>query len=70
MKKLNKGDLVYIPSGAMLHANDSHGTVQRIMKLAKPANLLITELSNLHFEVLYEGEKWLIEKNKTYKVTA
>ena len=69
MKRLNKGDLVYVPSGATLHTKDAYGSPQKIMKLARPENLLITELLKSHFEVLYEGEKWLIEKNKTYKVT-
>jgi hypothetical protein len=38
------------------------------MKLGKPASLLITSVSDRAYEILYEGEKWLVDKNKTYEV--
>ena len=68
MKRLSKGDLVYVPSGATLFTNDKDGTVRKIMKLSQPVNLLITQLEETNYEVLYEGEKWLIEQRKTYEV--
>ena len=40
---------------------------QKIMKLSKPASLLITSVSDRAYEILYEGEKWLVDKNKTYE---
>ena len=68
MKKMGEGDLVYVPSNVTLYTNDEQGTVQRIMKLSKPASLLITSVSDRAYEILYEGEKWLVDKNKTYEV--
>jgi len=68
MKKMGEGDLVYVPSNVTLYTNDENGTVQRIMKLSKPASLLITSVSAAAYEILHEGEKWLVDKNKTYEV--
>ena len=68
MKKMGEGDLVYVPSSVTLYTNDEQGTVQRIIKLSKPASLLITSVSDIAYEILYEGEKWLVDKNKTYEV--
>ena len=68
MKKMGEGDLVYVPSSVTLYTNDKQGAVQRIMKLSKPASLLITSVSDRAYEILYEGEKWLVDKNKTYEV--
>jgi len=65
---MGEGDLVYVPSNVTLYTNDEQGTVQRIMKLSKPASLLITSVSDRAYEILYEGEKWLVDKNKTYEV--
>ena len=68
MKKMGEGDLVYVPSSVTLYTNDEQGAVQKIMKLSKPASLLITSVSDRAYEILYEGEKWLVDKNKTYEV--
>ena len=68
MKKANKGDLVYVPSSVMLYTNDEQGAVQKIMKLSKPASLLVMSVNDRAYEILYEGEKWLVDKNKTYEV--
>lgn len=68
MKKMGEGDLVYVPSSVTLYTNDEQGIVQKIMKLNKPASLLITSVSDRAYEILYEGEKWLVDKNKTYEV--
>ena len=68
MKKLKKGDLVYVPSHVTLYTNGTDGTVQKIMKLGKPTNLLVTDEISNSYEILYEGEKWLVDKNMTYEV--
>jgi hypothetical protein len=65
---MGEGDLVYVPSSVTLYTNDEQGIVQKIMKLNKPASLLITSVSDRAYEILYEGEKWLVDKNKTYEV--
>tara|TARA_R110000824_G_scaffold100088_3_gene237906 strand:- start:2783 stop:2998 length:216 start_codon:yes stop_codon:yes gene_type:complete len=68
MKITKKGDLVYVPSHVTLYTSDTDGAIQKIMKLSKPTNLLVTgEISN-SYEILYEGEKWLVNKNMTYEV--
>jgi hypothetical protein len=53
----------------MLYTNDEQGAVQKIMKLNKPASLLVMTVKDRAYEVLYEGEKWLVDKNKTYEAT-
>ena len=68
MKEIKKGDLVYVPSHVTLYTNGTDGTVQKIMKLSKPTNLLVTDEISNSYEILYEGEKWLVNKNMTYKV--
>jgi hypothetical protein len=68
MKMTTKGDLIYIPSNVTLYVNDGLGAVQKIMKLSKPASLLVTEVKTRSYEILYEGEKWLVNKNLTYEV--
>tara|TARA_R110000824_G_scaffold111404_2_gene259810 strand:+ start:1214 stop:1426 length:213 start_codon:yes stop_codon:yes gene_type:complete len=69
MKKMSEGDLVYVPSSVTLYTNDERGIVQKIMKLSKPASLLVMTVEDRTYEVLYEGEKWLVDKNKTYEAT-
>jgi hypothetical protein len=69
MKKMNEGDLVYIPSGVTLFSLDEHGSPRKAMKLSRPTNLLITEINEDTYKVLYGNEAWLVKKNKTYEVT-
>lgn len=66
---MNEGDLVYIPSGVTLFSLDENGSPIKVMKLSKPANLLITETNEDTYKVLYGSEAWLVKKNKTYEVT-
>ena len=63
-----KGNLTYVPSDTTLFTIDEQGTVEKIMKLNKPANLLITKINEDTYEVLYENKTWLVKKNKTYEV--
>ena len=65
---MNEGNLIYVPSDVMLFSVDEQGTTKKIMKLSKPANLLITGVHEDAYEVLYENEAWLVKKNKTYEV--
>lgn len=64
----SKGDLVYVPSSATLYYKDDQGSVKDYIKLNKPANLLITSVKEQTYEVFYEGQKWLVNKDKTYEV--
>tara|TARA_R110000824_G_scaffold225688_1_gene413387 strand:+ start:667 stop:882 length:216 start_codon:yes stop_codon:yes gene_type:complete len=68
MNKTNEGDLVYIPSGTTLFVLDIQNMPKKIMKLDRPANLLVTNVQNDRYEVLYMNESWLVKKNNTYEV--
>jgi hypothetical protein len=68
VNRINKGDLVYVPSDVTLFISDRQGAVRKIMKLHEPANLLVTKIHNNTYEVFYENEEWLVKKNKTYEV--
>ena len=65
---MRKGELVYVPSEATLYKEDSQGSVTKVMKLSKPANLLILEERERAYQIFLYGEKWLIRKDKTYEV--
>tara|TARA_R100000005_G_C4969897_1_gene183233 strand:+ start:704 stop:901 length:198 start_codon:yes stop_codon:yes gene_type:complete len=64
---MRKGNLIYVPSNVTIFTNDDRGQVQKIMKLSKPQSLLVTEVHDKTYEVFFAGEKWLVDKNKTYK---
>ena len=68
MKQKSKGDLVYVPSEVTLFTKDSHGSVNKIMKLAQPANVLVVDVIKDSYKVLYENEEWYVNKSKTYEV--
>jgi|TARA_R110000824_G_scaffold194014_4_gene376445 hypothetical protein len=68
VNSLAKGDLVYVPSSATLYCPDEQGNIKKYVKLSKPANLLITSVRDNTYEVYYEGQNWLVNKDKTYEV--
>tara|TARA_R100001082_G_C4326838_1_gene143732 strand:+ start:616 stop:837 length:222 start_codon:yes stop_codon:yes gene_type:complete len=63
-----KGDLVHVPSGVTLFTEDDDGSTRKIMKLSRPAKLLVTEINETTYVVFHERENWLVRKNKTYEV--
>tara|TARA_R100000008_G_scaffold34486_1_gene19506 strand:- start:5676 stop:5888 length:213 start_codon:yes stop_codon:yes gene_type:complete len=70
MKKINSGDLVYIPAEVVLRATsaDNSRVVERWVKLDKPKSLLVTNVYEEVYQVYYENKNWLVEKNKVYEV--
>ena len=64
---MRKGNLVYVPSNVTIFTNDDYGQIHKIIKLSKPQSLLVTEVNDKTYEVLFDGEKWLVEKKKTYE---
>lgn len=58
-----------MPSGVTLFTNDKDGNTSKIMKLSRPASLLVTEINESTYVVLHERESWLVRKNKTYEVS-
>lgn len=65
---MKKGELIYVPSETLLHTLDRQGNVSNYMKLVNPTNLLVTEVNERTYEILYHGKRWLVEKDKTYGV--
>jgi hypothetical protein len=70
MKKINSGDLVYVPAEVVLRAPSSNDSsiVEKWIKLDKPRNLLVTTVNKKTYQVYYEDKHWLVEKNKVYEV--
>ena len=56
------GDLVYIPSDALL--TDYKGFV----RTEKPMNLLCLSTKNVEVEVLYKGSSWWVNKKQVYPI--
>tara|TARA_B100000029_G_C17268798_1_gene849051 strand:- start:397 stop:597 length:201 start_codon:yes stop_codon:yes gene_type:complete len=64
---MRKGSIVYVPSDVTIFTNDNSGQVKKIMKLSRPQTLLVTEVNERTYEVLLDGERWLVDKKKTYE---
>ena len=69
MQKIKKGDLVYVPSSVRLIRKDIKGAPTDYVILKKPASLLVVDIADNAYEVIYDKEKWLVEKRKTYGVS-
>ena len=67
MKKLKKGDLVYLPSEVTLYKFDKGETfTSRSTTTSKPmTTALVNQVDNL-CEVLYNGEVWSVETNNIF----
>ena len=67
MKKLKKGDLVYLPSEVILFKFGKDAMVaNRITTTSKPmTTALVSQVDNL-CEVLYNGEIWSVEVNSIF----
>ena len=67
MKKLKKGDLVYLPSEVILFKFGKDAVVaNRITTTSKPVTTaLVSQVDNL-CEVLYDGEIWSVEMNNIF----
>jgi len=68
MKKIKTGDLVYIPSEVTLYQKKNKNAVSAHVKVKKPINVLVTEVKTSSFEIYYQNEYWLVDKNNTYQV--
>ena len=67
MKKLRKGDLVYLPSEITLFKFGKDAMVaNRMITTSKPmTTALVSQVDNL-CEVLYNGEIWSVETNNIF----
>ena len=67
MKKLKKGDLIYLPSEVILFKyGKDEAVANKITKTPKPmTTALVSQVDNL-CEVLYNGEIWSVETNNIF----
>jgi hypothetical protein len=56
------GDLVYIPSHALLT------DYREFIRTEKPINVLCLGKKNVEVEVLYRGSSWWVNKNSVYPI--
>ena len=67
MKKLKKGDLVYLPSEITLFKFDEGASfANRTTTTLKPMTTAFVNQANNRCEVLYNGEIWSVEANKIF----
>ncbi len=66
MKKFNTGDLVWLPSEVILYQKNSQSIVESHKRTTKPANVLITSVNYKTYEVYYDSEYWLVDKESVY----
>ena len=65
--ELDKGALVYLPSGVKLYKLLDGDVVSRYKTVAKPVNVLMMERRERGYcAVLYEGEQWYVPTNDLY----
>jgi len=67
MKKLKRGDLIYLPSEVILFKyGKDEAVANRITTTSKPmTTALVSQVDNL-CEVLYNGEIWSVETNNIF----
>jgi len=56
------GDLVYIPSEALLT------DYKTFIRTKKPINALCVERKSVEVKVLYKGSSWWVNKNSVYPI--
>jgi hypothetical protein len=58
----NIGDLVYIPSDALLT------DYKKFIRTARPINVLCVDKKNVEIKVFYNGSSWWVNKNSVYPI--
>ena len=67
MKRLKKGDLVYLPSEITLYKFDKETTfTNRSTTTSKPMTTALVNREDNLCEVLYNGEIWSVEANNIF----
>ena len=59
---------MYIPSAVKLYIKDGLGGIKDFCELQLPQSLLVTNIKEKSYEVLYKNKRWLVDKNKVYEV--
>jgi hypothetical protein len=61
-QQTNIGDLVYIPSQALLT------DYKKFIRTEKPINVLCVDKKNVEIKVLYKGSSWWVNKRSVYPI--
>ena len=61
-EQTNIGDLVYIPSEALLT------DYKKFIRTKKPISVLCVDKKNVEVKVLYKGSSWWVNKNSVYPI--
>jgi len=67
-EQTNIGDLVYIPSHALLTAQSGPDGYKKFIKTDKPINVLCVDRKNVEVKVLYNGSSWWVNKSLVYPI--
>ena len=67
---MKKGDLAFIPSAATLKQFKKGTTaLHKYHILSKPSSAVVLGAMDNCYEVLFEGESWVIDQNSLYPMT-
>ena len=58
--------LIYVPSEVVIQNHDTDPMKYR--RLEEPKVLLVLQEGDGTFEVLFEGESWVVKKNRTFSI--
>jgi len=67
-EQTNIGDLVYIPSHALLTAQSGADGYKKFIKTDKPISVLCVDRKNVEVKVLYNGSSWWVNKKSVYPI--
>ena len=67
---MKKGDLAFIPSAATLKQFKKGTTaLHKYHILTKPSSAVVLGAMDNCYEVLFEGESWVVDQNSLYPMT-
>jgi len=67
---MKKGDLVFIPSAVTLKQFKKGTTaLQKYHTLIKPSSAVVLKEIDNYYEVLFDGESWIVNQNSLYPMT-
>lgn len=64
---MKKGDLAFIPSEVTLKQfKKENGALHKYYTLKKPSSVVVLKEVDNFYEVLFEGESWVVKQNSLY----
>ena len=70
MKVINSGDLAYIPSKVTLINFDKNGTIKGATMTDEPSIVLVVNVDDKGYEIIYGGSQWYVKERSIYPVDA